>query len=186
MIQHAFDRNQQDKDHRVEYQITDAMVYCYESNSFDIVFSRDCIQHITDTPRLFQNIFSWLKPGGQMMISMYGRGHGAPTPGFSEYVQKRQYMLRTMEEYREIANKAGFTNIYSENMTPRFREILLDERDRAMQNKREFVEKFGLSLFEKLVEGWEDKLGYIDADNHNWLLIRAEKPAHHHQTEAGA
>ena len=57
MIQHAFERNQRDKDHRVEYQIADAMVFRFEPNAFDIVFSRDCIHHIQDTKTLFRNIY---------------------------------------------------------------------------------------------------------------------------------
>lgn len=57
MIQHAFERNQKDKDHRVEYLIADAMVYQFDANVFDIVYSRDCIQHIQDTKTLFRNIY---------------------------------------------------------------------------------------------------------------------------------
>lgn len=87
-------------------------------------------------------------------------------------------------------------------MTPRLRQILVMERDRAMANKAEFVEvvlggfyletgflqKFSEGLYEKLLEGWADKLQFIDDDNQNWLLLRAEKPVHPHAylTEAGA
>uniref|UniRef100_A0A915LCW5 phosphoethanolamine N-methyltransferase n=1 Tax=Meloidogyne javanica TaxID=6303 RepID=A0A915LCW5_MELJA len=188
MIQHAFDRNQRDKDHRVEYQIADAMVYRYEANAFDIVFSRDCIQHIKDTKRLFRNIYTWLKPGGQVLVTMYGKGHGVLSPKFHEYVRKRQYALKTLEEYREIAHNVGLTNIYTENMTKRLREILVIERDRAVENKEEFIQKFSEKLYSKLIEGWADKLQFIDEDNQNWLLLRAEKPVHPHAylTEAGA
>ena len=102
----------------------------------------------------------------------------------------------------QIAHTVGLTNIFTENMTPRLREILVMERDRAMANKAEFVQvlpegslqksfffqKFSESLYEKLLEGWADKLQFIDDDNQNWLLLRAEKPVHPHAylTEAGA
>uniref|UniRef100_A0A183C6J6 phosphoethanolamine N-methyltransferase n=1 Tax=Globodera pallida TaxID=36090 RepID=A0A183C6J6_GLOPA len=188
MIQHAFERNQRDKDHRVEYQIADAMVYRYEPNAYDIVFSRDCIQHIQDTKALFRNIYTWLKPGGQLLLTMYGKGLGVLQPKFHEYVRKRQYMLKTLDEYRETAHGAGFTNIFTENMTPRLRTILEMERSRAIAHGDEFVQRFGKALYDKLLEGWMDKLQFIDDDNQNWLMLRAEKPVHPHAylTEAGA
>uniref|UniRef100_A0A914HG47 phosphoethanolamine N-methyltransferase n=1 Tax=Globodera rostochiensis TaxID=31243 RepID=A0A914HG47_GLORO len=188
MIQHAFERNQRDKDHRVEYQIADAMVYRYEPNAYDIVFSRDCIQHIQDTKALFRNIYTWLKPGGQLLLTMYGKGLGVLQPKFHEYVRKRQYMLKTLDEYRETAHGAGFTNIFTENMTPRLRTILEMERSRAIAHGDEFVQRFGKALYDKLLEGWMDKLQFIDDDNQNWLMLRAEKPVHSHAylTEAGA
>uniref|UniRef100_A0A915D0X5 phosphoethanolamine N-methyltransferase n=1 Tax=Ditylenchus dipsaci TaxID=166011 RepID=A0A915D0X5_9BILA len=127
MILHAFERNQRDKDHRVEFRIADAMVYKYEPNSFDVVYSRDCIQHIKDINVLFKNIYDWLKP----------------------------------EEFRQLAEDAGFTNIFTENMTPRFREILMEERQKAIDNKEEFVQKFGKHHFDKLIHSWEDKMQFI-------------------------
>jgi len=88
-------------------------------------------------------------------------------------------------------------------MTKRLREILVIERDRAVENKEEFIQvwklinfknlykifqKFSEKLYSKLIEGWADKLQFIDEDNQNWLLLRAEKPVHPHAylTEAGA
>ncbi|KAH7705149.1 CBN-PMT-2 protein [Aphelenchoides avenae] len=178
MIMHAFERNQRDKDHRVEYQIADAMVYKHAPNKFDLIFSRDCIQHIKDTEMLFKNIFTWLKPGGQMLITMYGKGLGSLQPKFLEYVRQRHYGLKSLDEFKAVARKTGFVNIYTENMTPRFKEILLEERQKATAHKQEFLELFDEKLFEQLMEGWSNKLQFIDDDNHNWLLLRAEKPVH--------
>lgn len=57
MISHAFERNQRDKDHRVEFQITDATRYNYQTNSFDAVYSRDCVQHIPNIKELLEKIY---------------------------------------------------------------------------------------------------------------------------------
>lgn len=37
-----------------------------------------------------------------MLLTMYGKGHGVLQPKFHEYVRKRQYMLKTLDEYREV------------------------------------------------------------------------------------
>ena len=40
----------------------------------------------------------------------------------------------------------------------------------------DFISRFSKELYDYMREGWEDKLGYIADDNHNWNLIYAEKP----------
>uniref|UniRef100_A0A7E4VHQ1 phosphoethanolamine N-methyltransferase n=1 Tax=Panagrellus redivivus TaxID=6233 RepID=A0A7E4VHQ1_PANRE len=176
MIVHAFERNQRDKDARVRYQIGDAVVYAFEENSFDYVFSRDCVQHIEDQKTLFAKIYKSLKPGGKLLITRYGKGYGTLTPLFLEYVKNRHYFLHNLDELKAFAVDAGFTNVRTENLTPRFKEILEEERDRTIANKEDFIGRFSQSLYDHHIASWGDKLGFIAADNHNWHLIYAEKP----------
>ncbi|KAK6047841.1 hypothetical protein COOONC_14654 [Cooperia oncophora] len=117
-----------------------------------------------------------LKPGGKVLITMYGVGHGTLSEHFKQYVSQRQYYLRNLQQIEEIAKKTGFTDIETENMTPRFKEILLEERQRVEQNKDEFLEKFSQKEYDSLVNGWNSKLQYIADDNHNWNFFAAVKP----------
>ncbi|KAK5969086.1 Phosphoethanolamine N-methyltransferase [Trichostrongylus colubriformis] len=158
------------------YAVCDAVEYDFEPNSFDYVFSRDCIQHIEDTEKLFTRIHRALKPGGKVLITMYGVGHGTLSDQFKQYVSQRQYYLKNLEQIQEIAKKVGFVDIEVENMTPRFKEILLEERQRVEQNKEEFLEKFSQKEYDSLVNGWNSKLQFIADDNHNWNFFAAIKP----------
>uniref|UniRef100_A0A0N4X0S3 phosphoethanolamine N-methyltransferase n=1 Tax=Haemonchus placei TaxID=6290 RepID=A0A0N4X0S3_HAEPC len=132
MLAVALERVHKEKDARVTYAVCDACEYEFEPNSFDYVFSRDCIQHIKDTDKLFSRIY--------------------------------------------IAKKVGFIDIEVENMTPRFKEILLEERERLEQNKQTFLAKFSQNAYDGLVSGWNSKLQYIADDNHNWNFFAAVKP----------
>ncbi|EFO99724.1 CRE-PMT-2 protein [Caenorhabditis remanei] len=176
MLAIALERLHEQKDSRVKYSITDALVYQFEENSFDYVFSRDCIQHIPDTEKLFSRIYKTLKPGGKVLITMYGKGYGEQSDKFKTYVAQRAYFLKNLKEIGEIAEKTGFINIETENMTPRFKEILLEERSHLEQNEEEFLSKFQARERDSLKSGWTDKLGYIEKDNHNWNFFLAQKP----------
>uniref|UniRef100_A0A914ZM17 phosphoethanolamine N-methyltransferase n=1 Tax=Parascaris univalens TaxID=6257 RepID=A0A914ZM17_PARUN len=118
----------------------------------------------------------WLKPGGKVLITIYGMGHGTLSAKFQAYVEKRKYFLKTLEEMVEITEAAGFENVQGTNLTKRFRDILLDERTKTLNRKNEFLEKFGEETFNSLLNGWNDKIDFIDDDNHNWNQIFATKP----------
>ncbi|CAJ0582529.1 unnamed protein product, partial [Mesorhabditis spiculigera] len=176
MISQALLKNHRDKDTRVKFLIGDAMKYDFPANSFDAVFSRDCVQHINDLQGLLGRIMKWLKPGGQVLITMYGRGHGPKTDLFKQYVSDRAYFLRSRDEVRQIASKVGYKEVLVEDMTYRFREILMAERARLVEQKIDFLRKFGQREYDSLISGWSAKIEFVAADLQNWNMLIATKP----------
>ncbi|VDM57420.1 unnamed protein product [Angiostrongylus costaricensis] len=175
MLSIALDRVHRDKDSRVIYAICNATEYDFDPNSFDYVFSRDCIQHIEDTKKLFSVIYRTLKPGGKVLITMYGVGYGALSVAFKQYVANRRYYMKNRDQIRAIATDVGFTNIVVENITDRLKETVMEEKQRVEENKEDFI-MFSQAEYEALVSGWNEKLQFIADDNHNWNLFMAAKP----------
>ncbi|KAI6220870.1 hypothetical protein M3Y99_01583100 [Aphelenchoides fujianensis] len=175
MIAFAIEKAGKAPDRRVHYQLCDAVQYKYEPESFDYVYSRDCVQHISELPRLFANIYNCLKPGGEFLVTMYGKGHGELTVEFLQYVHERKYDLHNLQQVVEMAKTAGFQKVEGENITQRFQEILFDERQKAVDKRAEFMDRFSEKKYEGLLSGWEQKLRFIRDDNHNWLLLKCTK-----------
>ncbi|VDM40705.1 unnamed protein product [Toxocara canis] len=176
MLSIAMDRLQVEKDTRIRYQICNAVDYQFPSNSFDYIVSRDGLHHNEHIDIVMKNIFKWLKPGGKALITIYGKGHGAPKTKFQAYVENRKYHLKTLEQMVQVTKDAGFENVQGTNLTKRLRDILIEERTRALARKGRFLEDFSEETFNSLLEGWNDKIDFIDDDNQTWLQIIATKP----------
>ena len=54
----------------VEFLVADALTIPIAPESVDLVYSRDTILHLTveEKKLLFNNAFTWLKPGGQVRV----------------------------------------------------------------------------------------------------------------------
>lgn len=176
MLSIALDRAHATKDTRIRYLNTDVLKYEFPQETFDIAYSRDCIQHIDDMKALFDRIYKWLKPGGKVLITSYAKGKGEFSPEFAEYVNQRRYNLLSLQDYVQVAEQSNFVDVNVEDLTPRFKEIMLTEIDNAEKNKEAFLKKFPEKKYKDLLVGWRAKLGYIDADNHCWALIECTKP----------
>lgn len=57
MLAIALDRAHDIKDTRIQYLITDVLKYDFPPDTFDYVYSRDCIQHIEDIELMYRNFF---------------------------------------------------------------------------------------------------------------------------------
>jgi len=176
MLAIALDRAHDAKDARVQYVITDVLKYDFPAETFDFVYSRDCIQHIDDIKSMFERFFKWMKPGGRLLITMYAKGAGEFTAEFTEYVKQRQYHLKSITEFADLAKSAGFADVDGEDMTARFGAIIHEEIANAEKNKADFLKKFTQEKYDHLLAGWHAKLGHIDARNHCWAKIEAVKP----------
>ncbi|XP_060742483.1 phosphoethanolamine methyltransferase isoform X2 [Tachysurus vachellii] len=140
MVDIAMERAVSEKLPSVQFEVSDATKRTFPDSSFDVVYSRDSILHISDKLKLFRNFHSWLKPGGKVLISDYCCGEKPWTPAFQEYVNQRGYILYTPQRYGKFLEEAGFNNVRAEDRTVQFISVIKAELKRAQEIQGEFIQ----------------------------------------------
>ncbi|KAM9496104.1 phosphoethanolamine methyltransferase [Clarias gariepinus] len=175
MVEIAMERAVIEKLPSVQFEVSDATKRRFPDSSFDVVYSRDTILHISDKLGLFKKFHSWLKPGGKLLISDYCCGEKPWSPVFHEYVNQRGYILYTPQTYGKFLEKAGFTNVRAEDRTAQFIEVIKAELKRAEKTKAEFIQEFSQEDYDDIVNGWKEKLQRCEAGDQRWGLFIADR-----------
>ncbi|XP_064611042.1 uncharacterized protein LOC135475181 isoform X2 [Liolophura sinensis] len=178
MISIALERVEQmagDKS-QVKFEVADVTKRQYPCDSFDVIYSRDTILHIQDKPALFSKFYSWLKPGGKVMISDYCCKDGELSEEYKAYVRQRGYFVVSPQQYGQLLNSAGFTAVRTEDRTEQFVEVLKGELCQTEKNKEEFIAEFTEDGYNTIVNGWKDKLRRCGMGDQRWALFYGEKP----------
>ncbi|CAF0878315.1 unnamed protein product [Didymodactylos carnosus] len=160
---------------KVSFEIGDVMKLEYDNNSFDVVYSRDCILHIQDKHELFTRIYNWLKPGGKLFITDYCCGKKPWSKDYEAYVNDRRYNLLTVQEYGKYLEDVGFKQVEPVDGTNRFADCLKVELERINSMKNEFISEFSDEDYKHLVDGWESKLARTSEGHQRWGIFRATK-----------
>ncbi|XP_068181844.1 phosphoethanolamine methyltransferase [Antennarius striatus] len=175
MVNIAIKRAMTEKLPSVQFEVADATKRMFSEGSFDVIYSRDTILHIPDKPALFKHFHSWLKPGGQLLISDYCCGEKTWTQEFKDYVQQRGYILYTHSQYGKFLEEAGFCNVRAEDRSAQFIQVIEAELQRAEDNKDEFIKEFSEEDYLAIVNGWREKLGRSKSGDQRWGLFYATK-----------
>lgn len=164
--------------HLIKFEIKDAMqADNLQENSFDVIYSRDMLLHIKDKELLFANFFKWLRPGGQVIFTDYGRGDKtAYSPEFNAYVAQRQYHLLTVDEYRSMLQRNGFEDLQIEDWTVAFKDALERELHKLTSQEAAFVSHFSRKDFDDLSSGWTAKLKRVQDGDQTWTFGLGRKP----------
>lgn len=175
MVEIAMERAIDEKLPMVTFEVADATKRSFEEGSFDVIYSRDTILHIDDKLALFKRFHSWLKPGGQLLISDYCCGEKPWTPTFQDYVQQRGYVLYTPQQYGQFIEEAGFCSVRAEDRTAQFIQVIQTELERAVAIKEEYIAEVSEEDYLEVVSGWSDKLKRCNAGDQRWGLFYATK-----------
>uniref|UniRef100_A0A672Z467 phosphoethanolamine N-methyltransferase n=1 Tax=Sphaeramia orbicularis TaxID=375764 RepID=A0A672Z467_9TELE len=175
MVDIAMERAVSEKLPSVQFEVSDATKRTFSDASFDVIYSRDTILHISDKLALFKRFHSWLKPGGKLLISDYCCGEKPWTPQFEAYVKQRGYILYTPPQYGKFIQEAGFSNVRAEDRTAQFIKVIEDELQRVDAIKDEFIEEFSEEDYLAIVNGWREKLGRSRSGDQRWGLFLATK-----------
>ncbi|XP_067103955.1 phosphoethanolamine methyltransferase isoform X1 [Osmerus mordax] len=175
MVDIAVERAAAEKISSVDFEVADATKRSFPEGSFDVVYSRDTILHIDNKLALFKRFHSWLKPGGQLLISDYCCGEKPWTPQFEQYVKQRGYILYTPPQYEKFIEQAGFSSLRAEDRTAQFIHVIKMELERAATLKDEFIEEFSEEDYLAIVNGWREKLQRCNSGDQRWGLFHATK-----------
>ncbi|XP_029917786.1 phosphoethanolamine methyltransferase isoform X2 [Myripristis murdjan] len=175
MVDIAMERAIAEKLPLVHFEVADATKRTFPEGSFDVIYSRDTILHIADKLALFKRFHSWLKPGGQLLISDYCCGEKPWIPQFQAYVKQRGYILYTPAQYGKFIEQAGFTNVRAEDRTAQFIQVIKTELERAEAIKDEFIQEFSEEDYLAIVNGWKDKLQRCNTGDQRWGLFHATR-----------
>ncbi|XP_011608844.2 phosphoethanolamine N-methyltransferase 3-like isoform X1 [Takifugu rubripes] len=175
MVNIAMERAIAEKLPSVQFEVADATKRMFPDCSFDVIYSRDTILHIDNKPALFKRFHSWLKPGGQLLISDYCCGEKPWTPVFETYVKQRGYILYTPPQYGKFLTEAGFCNVLAEDRTAQFIQVIETELERAEAIRKEFIEEFSDEDYLAIVNGWKEKLARSKSGDQRWGLFYATK-----------
>ncbi len=112
-------------DHRVNFEVANALDMPFEDNSFDLVWSLESGEHMPDKANFIAECYRVLKPGGKMILATWchretdswaGDLTGSEVAHLKEIY--RVYCLPyviSLSEYREIAAESGFQNLKSDD-----------------------------------------------------------------------
>ncbi|ESO09748.1 hypothetical protein HELRODRAFT_183893 [Helobdella robusta] len=171
----ALERTRQKNINNVSFEVCDALKRNFQSESFDVIYSRDTILHISDKKKLFTLFHKWLRPGGRLLISDYCCTQDSWSDDFEAYVKQRGYILLSVERYGKLLEEVGFERVQAQDRTDQFVDILRKEIERVVASRDAFLKDFTESDYRALVDGWMSKLKRCDKGDQKWGLFFAIK-----------
>ncbi len=109
---------------KTRFVCADAEAIDFEPQSFDVVWSVECTEHLFDKPGFFRRAAQWLRPGGRVALCVWFEGEDTTRPGHGEMVKDvcRRFVcpsLATRRDYTSWLVAAGLTITYNEDWTDR-------------------------------------------------------------------
>lgn len=152
----------------------------FADNSFDIVFSKDALLHVSDKDALFADIFRILKPGGVFAASNWMISHdGEPSPEMKAYVAAEglSFAMASPARYRQAMERAGFRDVTIVDRNPWYREVARGELERLKGPLfRKAADAVGEDYVRKNIRTWEAMQKVLDSGEHRPTHLRGKKP----------
>ena len=144
-------------------------------NTFDLVWTRDCILYIAEKNLVWENVYASLKPGGQLFLTDFCNGAGPLSDAFMAYLMRCQYHLQDLNSYRNALEGVGFRDITIEDNTQAFIDSLRAEQENLNQDRDRFLQGYSESDYDYLMARWEKKIRYCEQGDLTWALCIAKK-----------
>src|ERR1700722_19204270 len=153
----------------------------FESESFDVVFSKDAIVHIPDKAALYADIRRILRPGGRFIASDWLRGGtGAYSAEMLEYFRLEgiAYNMATLDDCAAALKQAGVVDVEVRDRNEWYFALAQRELE-AMEGhlKPVIIERIGAERAEHFVANWRQLVLVLRRGELRPGHLKAVKPA---------
>lgn len=153
----------------------------FADGSFDVVFSKDALLHVSDKEALFAEIFRVLRPGGAFAASNWMISHdGEPSPDMQAYVAAEglSFAMASPARYAQAMRRAGFEDVIIRDRNSWYREVARGELERLKGPLYPTIAAaVGAAYVDKNIRTWEAMQKVLDSGEHRPAHLRAWKPA---------
>lgn len=141
----------------VEFHLVSPGPLDWPNATFDVVFSKDSLIHITDKSAMYEEVLRVLKPGGVFAASDWLGGENTDSsPDWQRLIELTQhnFHMATAPEAEEMLRTAGFVNVSSVDRNAWYSEFTKQEvhdlegplRDRLLEVVEEDVYEHWLEV----------------------------------------
>ncbi|MBR0557914.1 methyltransferase domain-containing protein [Ciceribacter sp. L1K23] len=151
----------------------------FPNDSFDFVFSKDALVHVSDKEALFAQIYRVLKVGGVFAASDWLIGHdNEPSDDMRDYIAAEglSFGMASARRYILAMEQAGFVNVTAESRNAWYREVARGELERLKGPLRAAaVAAVGEAYVEKNIRTWTAMQKVLDSGEHCPTHLRGYK-----------
>lgn len=152
----------------------------FPPGTFDVVFSKDSIVHITDKAALMAEVFRVLKPGGWFLASDWLIGHdGPPSPEMAAYIAAEglDFGMASPGRYRAAMEGAGFQAVETVSRNAWYRVQAREELARLQgADGAAAARVVGADFVAQNAGIWGRMIPMLDSGEHCPTHLRARKP----------
>jgi tocopherol O-methyltransferase len=142
---------------RTRFMAQDAEKVQFVPETFDVLWSIECTEHLFDKPAFFKKAIDWLRPGGRLAICVWFEGDDTTRPGHRELCEEvcRRFVcpsLGTPADYVSWIEPHGMEVIEQVDWT--------DRVARTWEICKQRVERTGVRHLAKWVD--QEQVAFID------------------------
>jgi phosphoethanolamine N-methyltransferase len=165
---------------RISFQLVQPGPLPFPDQTFDIVFSKDSMNHIPDKPALYTEVLRILRPGGTFVASDWLQSEAAASSAtmreFCEAIGLT-FNLETPDNTYRALNKAGFVEVVLRDRHAWYRDVVHHESSLIRGSlKSKALELLGAEAYERWLEVRRKNEIVLDKGELRPTHLRARRP----------
>lgn len=144
----------------VEIRHVNAGALDFDAKTFDIIFTKDSLIHVTDKPALYEEVLRVLKPGGVFAASDWLKSEDAEQlQGYNDWqaASSLTFTMQTAEQAEKELSLAGFSDIQTRDRNEWYARTAAAELEmmQSAEWQEKFIAAFGVEELQKKMPATE-------------------------------